>query len=159
MTAPNPWAHLVPSTGTSLVTYATLAPGARQAGTLAGLDGQFFKGFIRGTFFPKGQGTSDGYPGIRLHGDGDAIPAWLFRSAKLPAQWPYLDVYEGDEYVRLPCPFHHEDGTLEWSEAYALAREHPKAQPCPFDLPGLPAPEADAKGEHDLSLASGQESS
>lgn len=155
---PNPWAHLVPSSGTSLVTYATLAPGARQSGTLAGLEGQFFKGHIRGTFFPRGQGTSDGYPGIRLHDDGEVIPAWMFKSADLPAQWPHLDVYEGDEYARISCAFIHEDGRREWSEVYVLAREHPEAQPCAFDLPGLAAPEVTADGEHDLRLASREDS-
>ena len=151
---PNPWAHLVPSSGTSLVTYATLAPGARQSGTLAGLEGRFFKGHIRGTFFPRGQGTSDGYPGIRLHADGEVIPAWMFKSPDLPGQWPHLDVYEGDEYARIPCAFIHEDGRQEWSEVYVLAREHPEAQPCAFDLPGLDAPEVTADGDHDLTLAS-----
>ena len=150
---PNPWSDLVPSQGVSLVTYATLAPGARQSGTLGGLEGDFFKGHIRGTFFPKGKGTSDGYPGIRLHEDGAVIPAWLFRSPDLPKHWPHLDVYEGDEYARVACPFIHEDGTLEWSEVYVLAREHPEAQPCPFDLPGLEEPPIGADGQHDLALA------
>ena len=151
---PNPWAHLVPSSGTSLVTYASLIPGTRQSERLARLEGQFFKGHIRGTFFPAGQGSSDGYPGCRLHGDGAPIPAWLFKSNDLPAQWPYLDVYEGDEYARLPCVFTYDDGRQEWSEAYVLACKHPQAQPCPFDLPGLDAPEVNAEGEHDLRLAS-----
>lgn len=155
---PNKWAHIIPSMGTSLVTYATLAPGARQSGTLAGLNGSFHKGHIFGTFFPRGQGTSDGYPGIRLHSDGDRIPAWMFKSTDLPQHWPHLDVYEGDEYARLACIFHHEDGSTEWSEVYVLAREHPEAQPCPFDLPGLAAPAADAMGEHDLRLASAADS-
>ena len=154
----NPWSQLVPSEGTSLVTYATLAPGARQSGTLAGLEGTFHKGHIRGTFFPKGQGTSDGYPGIHLHDDGDLIPAWMFKSEALKAQWPHLDVYEGDEYARIPCAFIHEDGSTEWSEVYVLAREHPEAEPCPFDLPGLDAPDVAADGEHDLTLASGSDS-
>ena len=32
------------------------------------------------------------------------------------------------------CPAYsiHENGELEWSEAYALAREHPGAMPMPF---------------------------
>ena len=150
----NPWSYLVPSVGTSLVTYATLAPGARQSGIFASLEGTFHKGHIRGTFFPKGQGTSDGYPGIRLHSDGVKIDAWLFRSTALQQQWPYLDVYEGDEYARLACPFIHATGALEWSEVYVLAREHPKATPCPFNLPGLAEPPIGADGEHDLALAS-----
>ena len=148
------WSSYVSSTGVSLVTYATLAPGARQSGTLAGLNGTFHKGHIRGTFFPKGQGTSDGYPGIRLHRDGHKIDAWLFRSPDLRPYWPHLDVYEGDEYARLPCPFVHETGETEWSEVYALAREHPDATPCPFDLPGLPEPPIGRDGQHDLNLAS-----
>ncbi len=146
----NPWSDAIPSAGTSLVTYATLAPGARQSGTLAGLNGTFHRGHILGTFFAKGQGTSDGYPGIRLHSDGSVIPAWLFRSPALPQVWPYLDVYEGDEYTRLPCAFVHEGGQWEWSEVYALAREHPGATPCPFDLPGLPEPPIGQDGQHDL---------
>ena len=151
----NPWSHLVPSSGASLITYATLAPGARQSGTLSGLEGTFHKGHICGTFFPRGQGTSDGYPGIRLHGDGQKIEAWLFQSQDLPKHWPHLDVYEGDEYARLACPFIHEDGRLEWSEVYALAREHPEATACPFDLPGLEEPPIGADGQHDLALAPG----
>ena len=147
--------HLIACAGTSLVTYATLAPGARQSGVLAGLDGTFQPGHIRGTFFPAGQGSSDGYPGIRLHGDGDLIAAWIFKSAQLPQQWPYLDVYEGDEYARLPCCFIHNNGMPEWSEVYALAREHREAQPCPFDLPGLKAPEVGEDNQHDLRLARG----
>lgn len=154
----NRWSHLVPSAGTSLVTYATLAPGARQSGALAGLAGSFHQGTIQGTFFPRGQGTRDGYPGIRLHDDGQAIAAWIFKSAHLPSQWAHLDVYEGDEYARVPCRFTHDNGTIEWSEVYVLAREHPEATPCPFDLPGLNAPEADAAGQHDLSLADGGDS-
>ena len=148
----NPWSHLVSCSGTSLITYATLAPGARQSGTLAGLKGIFHKGHILGTFFPEGQGTSDGYPGIRLHDDGMIIPAWMFKFDDLPEVWPYLDVYEGDEYVRLPCMFVHEKGKIEWSEVYALAREHPEAEPCPFDLPGLPEPPIGEDGQHDLRL-------
>ena len=135
------------------MTYATLAPGARQSGTLAGLSGTFHRGHIVGTFFPKDQGTTDGYPGIRLHEGGARIPAWLFRSQDLPQYWPYLDVYEGDEYARIPCRFNHESGEVEWSEVYVLAREHPEVQPCPFDLPGLSEPPIGADGQHDLSLA------
>lgn len=47
------------------------------------------------------------------------VPAWLLCSPALPAAWPRLDEFEGDDYRRILVPVQRADGSWAWANIYA----------------------------------------
>jgi gamma-glutamylcyclotransferase (GGCT)/AIG2-like uncharacterized protein YtfP len=84
-----------------LATYGTLAPGRPNHHQLAGLEGRWSRGRVRGFLTADGWAAELGFPGIRLDGDGDAIEVFLFESADLSRHWDRLDAFEGPGYRRV----------------------------------------------------------
>lgn len=85
---------------TRLAVYGTLAPGRANHHQLAGLQGQWRRGTVRGRLVDEGWGAALGYPGLILDSSGPTIEVLLFESADLPDHWPRLDAFEGPGYRR-----------------------------------------------------------
>ncbi len=83
-----------------LATYGTLAPGEINESQLAGLNGKWSRGTVRGHLVEEGWGAEHGCPGIVLADDGEPVPVHVFHSADLPEHWQRLDAFEGDQYQR-----------------------------------------------------------
>ena len=86
---------------TRLAVYGTLAPGRSNHHQLAGLEGRWRKGTVRGRLFESGWGAALGYPGLILDEQGEAVEVQLFESPDLPAHWQRLDEFEGVGYQRV----------------------------------------------------------
>jgi gamma-glutamylcyclotransferase (GGCT)/AIG2-like uncharacterized protein YtfP len=103
-----------------LATYGTLRPGQSNHDQLAGLDGDWTTGTVRGVRYDSGWGEAEGYPGLVLDPNGPEVPVDLFRSPDLTAHWPRLDAFEGEGYDRTTTVVETADGPVEaW--IYVLA--------------------------------------
>lgn len=96
-----------------LATYGTLAPGRRNHHQVAGLNGRWLTGTVRGTLAQRGWGSALGYPALTPAADGDEVEVHLFVSPDLPQHWARLDAFEGDEYRRARIMVQTEDGPIE----------------------------------------------
>jgi gamma-glutamylcyclotransferase (GGCT)/AIG2-like uncharacterized protein YtfP len=105
---------------TRLATYGTLAPGKPNHHQLAGLDGRWLEGHVRGSLEHAGWAAEMGYPGIRLDFGGDAIRVSVFESPDLPLHWQRLDAFEGPAYRRVVVVAQTDEGPLRAS-IYELA--------------------------------------
>lgn len=103
-----------------LITYGTLAPGQVNHGQLAQLTGTWSTGTVRGRLLKEGWGAAHNCPGIVLGDGGEDVAVSIFESQDLPAHWPRLDAFEGDEYRRTPVRVMTSEGELE-GYIYALA--------------------------------------
>ena len=95
-----------------LATYGTLAPGRVNHHQLAGLDGRWLEGTVRGKLLEAGWGAALGYPGLVLDPSGEDVQVHLFESADLRDQWPRLDAFEGSGYRRVMTEVATADGDL-----------------------------------------------
>jgi gamma-glutamylcyclotransferase (GGCT)/AIG2-like uncharacterized protein YtfP len=86
---------------TRLAAYGTLQPGRPNHRQLAGLEGSWRPGTVRGTLTEKGSGPDLGCPALILDDAGPAVAVSLFESPDLPRHWPRLDAFEGDGYARV----------------------------------------------------------
>lgn len=84
-----------------LATYGTLAPGRVNYPQVAGLDGRWTKGIVRGRLVEVGWGAALGYPGVVLDPTADTVEVHLLHSPDLPRHWPRLDAFEGSGYRRV----------------------------------------------------------
>ena len=98
---------------TRLAVYGTLAPGRANHHQLAGLEGQWRRGTVRGRLVDEGWGAALGYPGLILDPSGPAVEVDLFESADLPEHWPRLDAFEGAGYRRVVTQVHTADGARD----------------------------------------------
>ena len=89
------------SAASRLATYGTLSPGRVNHHQLAGLNGSWRQGTVRGKLFPEGWGAALGYPGLVLDPEGAVVQVWVFESADLPEHWARLDEFEGEGYRRV----------------------------------------------------------
>ncbi|HEX5262737.1 MAG TPA: gamma-glutamylcyclotransferase family protein [Phenylobacterium sp.] len=103
-----------------LVVYGSLAPGKANHLQLAGLDGEWRPGRVRGWFRDAGWGTDQGFPGLTPDPAGPEVAVQVFWSMDLPAHWPRLDAFEGADYRRVPIAVTTEDGVVE-AHIYAVA--------------------------------------
>jgi gamma-glutamylcyclotransferase (GGCT)/AIG2-like uncharacterized protein YtfP len=78
-----------------LAVYGTLAPGKVDHDRLAGLDGQWFDGNVRGRLREEGWGATIGFPGIAPDADGPEVAVRVFDSPDLSLHWERLDRLEG----------------------------------------------------------------
>ena len=107
---------------TRLATYGSLAPGRANHHQLAGLEGEWRRGSVRGRLVEEGWGAALGYPGLILDPEGGEVEVQLFQSADLQEHWSRLDAFEGDGYRRVVTQVHTADGALD-ACLYVLARE------------------------------------
>jgi gamma-glutamylcyclotransferase (GGCT)/AIG2-like uncharacterized protein YtfP len=105
---------------TRLAVYGTLAPGKPNHHQLAGLQGRWRSGLVRGRLVEAGWGAALGFPGLILDEEGEAIEVQLFESSDLPAHWARLDVFEGDGYRRVAATIVLAEETLSAS-IYVIA--------------------------------------
>ena len=107
---------------TRLAVYGTLAPGRPNHHQLAGLQGRWFDGSVRGRLIEAGWGASLGYPGIVVDDleETDIVSVQVFASDDLPEHWSRLDRFEGSGYRRLAVEVDTVDGVV-LASIYALA--------------------------------------
>jgi len=110
-----------------LAAYGTLAPGRVNHHHLAGIEGTWRKGKVRGRLIHAGWGASMGAPGLMLDPSGATVDVDLFESADLPRHWLRLDAFEGEGYRRVVTRVSTPEGDLDaW--IYVLAAE-PESHP------------------------------
>jgi len=83
-----------------LAVYGSLAPGQANHHQLAGLQGSWSSGTVRGRLLPPGWGAALGYPGLMLDPAADEIAVQILTSDDLPRHWARLDDFEGEGYRR-----------------------------------------------------------
>jgi gamma-glutamylcyclotransferase (GGCT)/AIG2-like uncharacterized protein YtfP len=98
---------------TRLATYGTLAPGRVNHHQLAGLQGQWRQGTVRGRLAEAGWAAVLGYRGLVLDPLGPVVEVHLFESADLPDHWPRLDAFEGTGYRRVVTQVRTADGEMD----------------------------------------------
>ena len=84
-----------------LATYGSLAPGRPNHHQLAGMQGQWSRGTVRGRLTHAGWGAALGFPGLTLDPEGDIVEVHVFESPELPDHWLALDDFEGSGYRRV----------------------------------------------------------
>lgn len=114
---------------TRLASYGSLAPGQVNHDQLAGLSGRWRPGTVRGRLGAEGWGAPLGYLGLVLDPDGPPVDVALFESADLPAHWPRLDAFEGEEYRRVVAPVRTAEGDVP-ACVYVLASGGAPAPEC-----------------------------
>jgi len=114
-----------------LVTYGTLAPGRQNHHQLAGMNGRWLTGTVRGALVQQGWGAALGYPALILDPDGAPVEVQVFESTDLPSHWPRLDNFEGTGYQRVAVPVETADGRLEASIYVYKPESTPAAAPIP----------------------------
>jgi gamma-glutamylcyclotransferase (GGCT)/AIG2-like uncharacterized protein YtfP len=92
--------------------YGSLAPGKMNHHVVAPAAGAWSVGLVSGTFSENGWGATHGFPGLRWSPEGSDVKVNLLTSDGLPALWPDLDRFEGDDYMRILVPVFSESGGL-----------------------------------------------
>jgi gamma-glutamylcyclotransferase (GGCT)/AIG2-like uncharacterized protein YtfP len=103
----------VPTAEMRLAVYGTLAPGRVNHHQLAGLNGDWRRGSVRGHLVEAGWGATLGFPALSLDPDGPVVDVLLFESPDLPAHWERLDAFEGDGYRRVVTMVRTDDGDVD----------------------------------------------
>jgi gamma-glutamylcyclotransferase (GGCT)/AIG2-like uncharacterized protein YtfP len=103
----------VPTAEMRLAVYGTLAPGRVNHHQLAGLNGDWRRGSVRGHLVEAGWGATLGFPALSLDPDGPVVDVLLFESPDLPAHWERLDAFEGDGYRRVVTTVRTDDGDVD----------------------------------------------
>ena len=97
---------------TRLATYGTLVPGRENHHMLAGLQGRWRQGTVRGRLDETGWAALLGYPGLVLDAAGPPVGVHLFESSDLPDHWARLDAFEGTDYRRVVTRVRTTDGDV-----------------------------------------------
>ena len=108
--------HLLFATDHHLVVYGSLAPGESNHAQLAGLEGEWSRGWVHGRLLPDP--PVEGYPFLRWSPGGEPVPAWLLTSPGLAERWARLDAFEGPAYRRFVVPFHDSTGVRALGYVY-----------------------------------------
>ena len=85
----------------NLFVYGTLAPGEPNAHTLAGIEGTWRQGTVRGNLYSSGWGAALGFPGIVLDPKAECVNGQVFSSPELERHLTRLDEFEGGGYQRV----------------------------------------------------------
>jgi gamma-glutamylcyclotransferase (GGCT)/AIG2-like uncharacterized protein YtfP len=105
-----------------LATYGSLAPGRINHCELAGLQGSWRHGTVRGRLAASGWGAKLGYPGLVLDPQDRPVEVHLFESSQLPGHLRRLDEFEGAGYRRVVTQVQTANGEVDaW--IYVLASE------------------------------------
>ena len=84
-----------------LVVYGTLAPGLANHHAMDGMTGAWLPARVRGHRRTSGIGEGGIYPGFVPDSTGPEHDVLLFVSPHLPAHFPRLDAFEGEDYARV----------------------------------------------------------
>ena len=103
-----------------LAVYGTLAPGEANHEVLAGVDGVWQEGFVRGVLHESGWGAPLGFPGLRWNPSGGRVTVKMLVSTDLRGQWGRLDEFEGDEYRRILVPVEDGKNTIAVANIYVI---------------------------------------
>jgi gamma-glutamylcyclotransferase (GGCT)/AIG2-like uncharacterized protein YtfP len=107
-----------------LATYGSLSPGRVNHHQLAGLNGHWSQGVVRGRLVDGGWGSAIGFPGLILDPQGLLVDVFLFESPDLPDHWARLDEFEGSGYRRITTQVETAEGEVSaW--VYVLAAPTP----------------------------------
>ncbi|MEO8592593.1 MAG: gamma-glutamylcyclotransferase family protein [Candidatus Solibacter sp.] len=106
---------------TRLASYGTLQPGQSNHHQLAGLDGRWLKGTVRGKLVATGWAHTQGFPALFLDPAGPVVEVSLFESPDLPQHWARLDEFEGVDYRRVVTTVSTAEGGLS-AYIYEAAR-------------------------------------
>lgn len=96
-----------------LAVYGSLAPGRSNHDQMAGMEGTWTPGLVRGRLAVDGWGEGGAYPALVCDPDGPEVAVLLFESADLPAHWARLDAFEDDGYAREAVVVELEAGPVE----------------------------------------------
>jgi len=103
-----------------LFVYGSLRPGGRNQHALAGIEGSWQRGWVRGRLLEGGWGAAMGYPAIRLDDSAEAVPGDVLTSSRLDEHWDRLDEFEGDEYRRVLATVRLQDEATVQAFVYVL---------------------------------------
>jgi gamma-glutamylcyclotransferase (GGCT)/AIG2-like uncharacterized protein YtfP len=106
-----------------LAIYGTLAPGKVNHHHIADLGGAWHDAAVRGSLGRVGHGVHTGLPAIVLDPAAAMLPLKLLLCDALPAAWPRLDAFEGEEMQRLLVVLEGDGGTIGVANIYALRRQ------------------------------------
>jgi len=106
----------------TLAIYGTLAPGKANHHHIAELGGTWHDAAVRGRLDRVPCGIHEGLPAIVLDPAAAPHPLKVLVCEHLPAAWPRLDAFEGDEIQRLLVPLEGADGATGVANIYALRR-------------------------------------
>jgi gamma-glutamylcyclotransferase (GGCT)/AIG2-like uncharacterized protein YtfP len=96
-----------------LATYGSLAPGQPNHHQLAGLNGRWLAGVVKGRLEQRGWGAAMGYPARVPSKGGESVAVQVFVSPDLPDHWTRLDAFEGDGYRRATIAVSTAAGAME----------------------------------------------
>ncbi len=102
-----------------LAIYGTLAPGEVNHSQIAGIEGSWAEGFVRGDLLTTGWGAEHGFPALAWRPDGPRVPVKLFISPDMGHHWRRLDEFEGDGYRRILVSIEDDDGIVAIANLYA----------------------------------------
>ena len=107
---------------TTLAIYGTLAPGKVNHHHIVDLGGTWRDAAVRGHLGRVPGGIHEGLSAMVV-GTGEPLhPVKLLLCEALPAAWPRLDAFEGEEMQRHLVPLEGEDGITGVANIYALCR-------------------------------------
>jgi gamma-glutamylcyclotransferase (GGCT)/AIG2-like uncharacterized protein YtfP len=84
-----------------LFVYGSLKPGHANAHLLERIGGTWQSATVVGTLSMVGWAAGEGYPALTLDASGERVSGFVFSSENLPAHWPALDAFEGEDYARV----------------------------------------------------------
>jgi len=96
-----------------LATYGSLAPGRINHCKLAGLQGCWRLGTVRGRLIASGWGAKLGYPGMVLDPQGSTVEVHLFESSELLSHLRRLDEFEDAGYRRVVTQIQTANGEVD----------------------------------------------
>ena len=105
-----------------LAIYGTLAPGEANHAEIAHLGGRWCEARVRGSIRRIDRGTHKGLTAMHLDPKAAPLTVKLLVSPKLPANWPALDRFEGEEMFRLLVPLEPAGGPPGVVNIYTLRR-------------------------------------
>jgi hypothetical protein len=88
-------------------------PNCPNAYVLENIVGKFVPATVKGKLIDAGWSAGMGYPGIRLEMGNDTIHGFLFYSDNLINHWEKLDIFEGEEFIRMPVVATRDDNEME----------------------------------------------
>jgi gamma-glutamylcyclotransferase (GGCT)/AIG2-like uncharacterized protein YtfP len=108
---------------TALIIYGTLAPNAPNHHIVEHINGSWQQGIVRGKLRQYGWGADLGYFAFQHTPEGEAataIKAHVLLSKELPANWAYLDEFEGEGYKRILAKYELDNGQIGVGFIYAM---------------------------------------
>ncbi|RFS18603.1 gamma-glutamylcyclotransferase [Emticicia sp. C21] len=105
-----------------LIVYGTLAPGKPNHSKIEHIKGEWEKIIVKGKLVKEGWGAELGYYGFTHAAPEEqiTIEAYVLFSDELPANWQYLDDFEGNGYKRIIAKYELGNGKIGVGYIYAI---------------------------------------